>query len=58
MLMKFWSGSATVVFSEPSALRRRLAAPAFGAFQMGVLVRLVDSARNSALTFYLILKFL
>ena len=46
------------VFSEPSALRRRLAELALGLPQIGVLVKLVDSARNSALTFSLILKFL
>ena len=34
------------------------AAPPFGLFQLGELVKLVDSARNSALTFSLILKFL
>ena len=46
--MKFWYGSATVVFSDPSALRRRLADPEFGLLQIGVFVTLEASARNSA----------
>ena len=58
MHMKFGSGSARERSSVPSGLRRIEADPLLELLRMGVLVKLLDSARNSALTFFLILKFL
>lgn len=54
--MKFLSGSDSEVSKAPSGLNRSDDDEAFGLPHAGVLVTLVDSARNSTFTLSVILK--